>query len=330
MIKRLIAAVSAVLFLAQPGVSNEQFTPAQNLPKLTTSLKKAVEKLPATKKKVQPSKLKMQLIISNPDDLKIYLGSYVRPGDLIMDRTSDRIRLESQLQELNFNYKNISSQTIPLPIKPNIPELPPISYAQEEAAINQSTTAIELISQKIAVQADKINTIKLLTPEKLPAAIVEHESAIAADLLRQAKEAESKLMLEKAKLKSAQDQRQYIAYEQQLNKLRVEQVYRQQLETYSNNKQNRDYQLAQIRTQIQLAQNQLAKVGKVKSSYYGQVSKIKYEGQVNEDINVSVTLDINDIDQGRFELGKPDNSTPFTRNPGKLTVIKKTTGNMPE
>lgn len=328
MLKRIIAAVSTVLFLAQPGISNEQFIPAQNLPKLTTSLKKAVEKLPFTKKKVQPTKLKMQLVISNPDDLKVYLGSFVEPGTLIMDRTSDRIRLESQLKELQFNYKNISTQTIPLPIKPNIPELPPISFAQEEAAISQATTAVELISQKVAIQADKINTIKSLAPKDLPAAIVEHESAIAADLLRSSKEAESKLNLEKAKLKSANDQRQYIAYEQKLNKLRVEQVYRQQLETYSNNKQNRDYQLAQIRTQIQLVQNQLAKVGKVTSAYYGQVSKIKYEGQNNENINVSITLDIDDPDSSKFELPKPSN-TPFTKSPGKLTVIRKTTGNMP-
>lgn len=321
MLKRVIAAVTTVALLAQPGLT-EQFIKIQslNLPKMTKTLRKSFDKLPLPKKKAVPQKLKMQLVLSEPNDLKVYPGSYVEPGTLIMDRTGDRTRLESQLKELNFNYKNVSSQVLIAPIKPKIPELPPITYAIEEASVIESTKKIELVGEKIQQQTNKINSIKSLPLEELPESIIEHEQAIAAQLIRESKEAELNLEVAKAKLKSAQEQRQYEVYNREMEISKIEQVYRNQLETYSNNRQNKEYQLSQIWSQIQFVQNQLSKIGKVKSDYYAQVSKIKYETQNNEGILISLTLDIDGTDTPRFDIGSDKPGTPKPR--GTVTTIK--------
>lgn len=82
-----------------------------------------------------PKNLKVRLTLNDPSDLKVYQGSFLAPGDLIAERTSDRARLEAQLNQLKLSSSRLSALSVPQPKMPKVTELPPIFYAESQAAI---------------------------------------------------------------------------------------------------------------------------------------------------------------------------------------------------
>lgn len=185
-----------------------------------------------------PRQLQFNLSVSSPQDLKVKQGDRIIAGQVLADRVQERSRLTSQRQALQMSLEQIKSAAITTPPAPasvpQVSQLPPISYVEEEAAIaggrmnvHQAQRALDLQQQSLKnppleessavakalvevqnqqrivdIQKRKIDAVALL--KDLPDEVMVHEQAV----LKQ-KEADMRLVVAayqqaQAKLSAAQ------------------------------------------------------------------------------------------------------------------------------
>jgi hypothetical protein len=109
--------------------------------------------------------------------------------------------------------------------------------------------------------------------------------------------AQSELELAQGKLQAARQQRQQKQYEHELAQVRWVQdnnaaqatIQRQQQE-YQQQLRERDFQLAQLRRQIADIENNLAQLSTIRSPVNGTIRRIKWEGQRDQNLAVSITI----------------------------------------
>ncbi len=103
-----------------------------------------------------PRLLKLNLSLTSPKDLKVRQGDRVGVGEVLADRLEERSRLMSQRRTLEMAIEQISSRVIPTPPLPTIPpavkSLPPISYAEDQAAIASAAIDVQLAQRYYALQ----------------------------------------------------------------------------------------------------------------------------------------------------------------------------------
>lgn len=121
--------------------------------------------------------LQLKLSVSSPQDLKVKQGDRVITGQVLADRVEERSHLTVQRQALNLSLKQIQSRTIaappaPVPV-PQAKQLPPISYAEEEAAISSSGMAIKQAERAFQLQQQEIKTAPLEESSAVTRAFVE-------------------------------------------------------------------------------------------------------------------------------------------------------------
>lgn len=119
-----------------------------------------------------PKRLKFNLSLSSPQDLKVKQGDSITAGQVLADRVEERSQLRSQRQALQLSLQQIKGASIttppaPVPV-PEVNQLPPISYAEEEAAIAASGIAVK--------QAQRAFQLQQLRLKKAP---IEESSAVA-------------------------------------------------------------------------------------------------------------------------------------------------------
>ena len=124
-----------------------------------------------------PRKLKFNLSISSPRDLLIKQGDTVVPGQVLADRVEERSRLSAQRQVLELSLKQIQAKTIvspltPLPV-PAVKSLPPISYVEEETAIQTAGINIQQAQNAFAAQQENLKTEPLEESSAVAKAAVE-------------------------------------------------------------------------------------------------------------------------------------------------------------
>jgi len=112
-----------------------------------------------------PRLLKFSLSLSSPKDLKVKQGDTVTAGEAIADRIEERTHLTAQRQTLELSLQEIQGKTI---IKPSAPvtvpavsELPPVSYAEEEAAITNAKLAVEQAQREFDQEQEKLKSAPL-------------------------------------------------------------------------------------------------------------------------------------------------------------------------
>lgn len=109
-----------------------------------------------------PKTFKFDLTISSPKDLKVREGDSIVAGEVLADRVEERSHLNTALQALELEYKQLVNKTIPVPPPPVqvpvIKSLPPISYDEEEAAITASAVAIRQAERAFQQQTQRLKT----------------------------------------------------------------------------------------------------------------------------------------------------------------------------
>lgn len=124
-----------------------------------------------------PRILKFELSVSSPKDLRIKQGDKVEAGQVLADRVEERSHLTAQLEALNLEYQQIQSKTIstpPAPVSvPTIKSLPPISYAEEEAAIRVTQTNLSQAKRAVQLQQEKLKAEPLEESAAVQRAAVE-------------------------------------------------------------------------------------------------------------------------------------------------------------
>ena len=93
-----------------------------------------------------PKRLNITVNISEPDDLKVKEGERVEKGEIIADRERERTRLQAQQKQLQLSLERLKAASITPPAAPQkVPPttaLPPISYLEQEAAVEKTKSAI--------------------------------------------------------------------------------------------------------------------------------------------------------------------------------------------
>lgn len=125
---------------------------------------------PTTRKpqELEPRKIKIELTVTSPHDLKVKPGDRIVPGQVLSDRTTERQRLLNQRQQLELSLKQLE---IPIP-QSNAPKsisilrkLPPVSYQQEEANITLKQQELKEAETAIALAKEKIEQLQKLLPK---------------------------------------------------------------------------------------------------------------------------------------------------------------------
>ena len=175
----------------------------------------------------QTKRLKIELDVSNPNDILVKEGQTVTANQLIADRQSERSTLTAQLQETNLSIEKLKaapkvSQVPPAGVK-TLTSLPPkTSYAEEQAQITAaaakvsdlqrkyalaqagaeatlietqkvrgSKIALKQAQEKIAIHQQKIDALSTL--DDIDEAVKEHEKVKLRELNRSLIEAQTKL-----------------------------------------------------------------------------------------------------------------------------------------
>ncbi len=188
------------------------------------------------KNRAIPRNIKIELTLNNPQDLKVKPGDKVNAGQALSDRVSERNRLQAKKKQLQLSLEKLNLPLTPIPQPKPIPEispLPPVSYAEEEAAIKLHKQKLKEAENAIALQQKKIDSLNQLITKKTSSnmaspefrgtkgdlkqgstpnlkLILEHEQANLKNLEAVRQSAQIQLEVAQSKLTTAKEQRAYI------------------------------------------------------------------------------------------------------------------------
>ncbi|MEN9517893.1 MAG: hypothetical protein RLZZ381_481 [Cyanobacteriota bacterium] len=306
-----IALVGCELLPLQ--VSSNRLTENAAFASVTTPLPPLSPTPETRKNRLEPNNIKIELTLNNPQDLKVKPGDKVSAGQTLSNRASERNRLQAKKKQLQLSIEKLNLPLTPIPQPKPIPEispLPPVSYAEEEAAIKLKQQKLTEAEQAIALQQKKIDSINQLnSSSQIPPLsrgvrgdqnlklILEHEQANLKNLETAKTDAQIQLEVAQSQLTTAKEQRAYIEYQRQLEQTRRAIAISQQHQAIQQTESERqvllaekEYSIAQIETQIQEIDYQIEQLSTVKAPYEGTIKKVKWTGQSDHNLTAVVTL----------------------------------------
>ena len=169
------------------------------------------------KNRLEPRTIKIELTLSNPQDLKVKPGDKISAGQALSDRVSERNRLQAKKKQLQISLEKLNLPLTPIPQPRPIPEispLPPVSYAEAEAAIKLKQQKLTVAERAIAFQQKKIDSLTQLgaSPSNRSKGggdiklILEHERANLNNLEAARQSAQIQLEVAQSKLTTAKEQ----------------------------------------------------------------------------------------------------------------------------
>ena len=175
------------------------------------------------------------------------------------------------------------------------PVLPDISFAEYQAAINRAAITVETVKRSINLQAMRIKEIESLPFPVDLTKVKQHESARLYLLKSELLAAESNFNFERAKLETAKANRSYAEQNDALEIQKSKIAVREQRITIET-------QITQTEAQITNLNVQIIALSAVRAPFAGTIKKISWEGQTNAEINVVITVDVDD--NGKSESAK--------------------------
>jgi chromosome segregation ATPase len=248
----------------------------------------------------QAQRFKIRLTLSNSTDLKVREGDEVAKGDILADRTRDRTRLDAQKQQLQLRIARLKQPiAAPPPAKP-VPEvagLPPTSFLDEAAKVDQAKVKIKAAEAAVTQQQRMLDLLESTPNAELPESTIPHERQVLKQLQQELDQANADRELAEGQLSQAQTERQYQEYQyslelskraialQQSDLQRQEQIQRQEQEI-----KDREFQIAQLEGQVQAIETQLVQLSSVRSPFSGKIRRIKFEEQNDQNLVVELQL----------------------------------------
>jgi hypothetical protein len=249
-----------------------------------------------------PRLLRIKLTINAASDLLVKQGDEVKAGQMLANHSHERERLFAQRRVLESQAQQIAAQlttateSIALVEKLGA-ELPPISFASEQAAITKAETEAVVTTRKVEVQKQKVSGVRDQVSASQQAAVPSHltpdtwhlieahETAkltFAQDADRQAN---AVVALQKAKLTAAQEAR---AFQEKQRALEVA----KHLLTARQQQQQAVIARSQLLMQIAALDLQLAQLAEVRAPFAGKIRRIEYEDMHDQTITVLVYLSV--------------------------------------
>jgi hypothetical protein len=250
-----------------------------------------------------PRQIKIQLTLSNPQELRVKQGERVVRGQVLADRSAERGRLLAQKKQLQLSLQKLnvpSSQPIaPKPI-PSLGELPPVSYQEEITKIELAQQESHQAAIALSLQQERVAKMEAIA-EIYPAIKILEEKAKLSQLTTDLEKSQTQLDLAKSQLEQAKIQRAYLEKQHEREKANLEiAVRQQQLEIerveaeQQRQRQLTEYNRAQLESQIAQIDNALAQLAAVKAPYSGTIEKIKWVNQSNNVLTAELTLHLRD------------------------------------
>lgn len=175
-----IGTIVATLVWLGVGTDNKQ---PENPPQQQTVAAESVTDAPTETLTSNPKPgklLRLNLSLSSPKDLKVKEGDTVTAGQVLADRVEEQSALSAQRQDLILQYQQLQARTIPTPPAPvSVPavnQLPPTSYAEEEAAIASAGLSVRQAERAFQLQQQKIKQPPLEASNAVDRAEVEVEN----------------------------------------------------------------------------------------------------------------------------------------------------------
>lgn len=208
---------------------------------------------------------KISLSVVSLDDLKVADGDSIIAGDLVSDRTEQRIALESQIARIESAISQSELGLSPMPALP-LPdfskELAEVDKARETA---EYWASVPEYPQRFKGELAKIDYKTLDKQQKLE-----------IERMRSRLKVETAL----ARLEAAKQSWEKAKYRHELEKA-----------DYEANRQRQEYQIGQLQQQLADLQDKLSRLSVVKSPISGTVRRIRILGQSDRTINVEVIID---------------------------------------
>ena len=203
-----------------------------------------------------PRKLKLNLTLDSPQDLKVAIGDQVTQGQVLSDRASTRTRIEHQRQDLHLQLKYLQPQTT---------QAIPVNTATEFARIQQA----ELKVQQARAAISQFQAQSPWTDHAWATLPLNQDSAQLLQLQHQLQTAQAELDLATAQLHEART----------AQKLKSEQA-------------DTALQRALLLSQLYELDAKLQQLGVVRAPYAGKIKAIKWLSQTNQELQVQLTLAI--------------------------------------
>ncbi|HHP7231770.1 MAG TPA: hypothetical protein ACFCUY_13045 [Xenococcaceae cyanobacterium] len=283
---------------------------------------------PERRNRLEPRNIKIELTLSNPQDLKVKPGDKISAGQTLSDRADERNRLQAKKKQLQISLEKLNLPLTPIPQPkpiPEIAELPPVSYAESEAAIKLKQQQLIEAKRAIALQQKKIDSLTQLQASPSHRSkgegnlklVIEHERANLKNLEAAQQSAQIQLEVAQSKLTTAKERRAYIEYQRQLEQTRRAIAIEQRNQAIASQESERErllaereYSQAQIETQIQTLDYQIEQLSTVRAPYEGTIEKVKWTGQSDHNLTAVVTLAVTS-DRSTI-VNSTDKPTPTT------------------
>lgn len=208
---------------------------------------------------------KISLNVVSLEDLKITDGDMIAAGDLISDRTEQRIALESQIARIESAIKQSEQAIAPMPA------LPAPDYSQELAELDRAQ-GMAKYWENLSMPQSRFKG-ELAT---LDYATINRQHELEAEKLR------AQLAVEQAiaRLEAAQASYESLKYKHQLER-----------SDWEANRQRQEYQIGQLQQQLADLQDKLSRLSVVRSPVSGTVRRVRILGQSDRNISVEVIID---------------------------------------
>jgi uncharacterized membrane protein len=203
-----------------------------------------------------PRELKLKLTLDDPADLKVKQGDRIQKGQILSDRTSTRKHLEQQRQVIRLKLEHLNASA-------GVGSRS-VSYAVEQARVRQAQVRVQQAREAIAL----FKTNSPWTDYAWASLPLYKESTQVSQLIIKVQDAEAELGLAVAQLQAARENKQQKAGGQ----TSVQQVL--------------------LMAQLREVEARLDGMGVVRSPYSGMIKKIKWVGQVNQELTVELTISL--------------------------------------
>jgi len=236
-----------------------------------------------------PESIKVRVVITQREDLRVKVGQKLKAGDVIADRKKERDALEAQKGQVEMSLGRLKNLMLLKTEELQKPIMPDASFAEFEANIRRASILVGAAKRNIKLQESRIEEIgKLPFPGDM-SKITQHETARLSLLKGELLEAESGLALERAKLETARGNRNYIEQKDDLEIQKAKITIGEQRITIETN-------ITQLEAQITNFNASIIALSAVRAPFAGTVKKISWEGQTNDEITVVISVDVDDPD----------------------------------
>ena len=284
--KRTKRTIFAIVGLAFGLISCQRIDPTANTVKPTNPFILETE---TSKEKTSdnPRSIKIRATISRRQDLRVKVGDKLKAGDVIADRSKERNSFVLQRQQAEITLNRLQTLKAARALTLQKPVMPDASFPENEAAIQKSQIFVDAAKRNIRLQETRISQIENLPFPGDLSKIKQHETARLALLKGELLEAESNLALERAKLETAKANRDYAKQKDALEIQKQKIALNEQRITIETHQ-------AQLEAQITNLNASITALSAVRVPFAGRIKKINWEGQTNDEINVVITVDVDD------------------------------------